>query len=49
MMNTWQTVCRGRPFIKDKRGRSITLRYGLLKNGFFLPFFKNTGSDVREI
>ena len=49
VVNTGQTIGRRRPFIKDKRGSSVALCHGLLKNGFFLPFFKNGGSDIREI
>ena len=49
VVNAGQTIGRRRPFIKDKRGSSVALCHGLLKNGFFLPFFKNGGSDIREI
>ena len=49
VVNAGQTIGRRWSFIKDKRGRSVALCHGLLKNGFFLPFFKNGGSDIREI
>ena len=49
VVNAGQTIGRRRTFIKDKRGCSVALCHGLLKNGFFLPFFKNGGSDIREI